>query len=408
MLRIQRLSKAASILSCGVCPSLATRSSATGNWPARIRTQPTRRLWLYRLGESGPLGRRIRSVFTAGSAPPARFDQGLLDADLDRLRVLYHQEGFREAEVEATVDSVGIGEVAVTFHIVPRSPTYVRNVEYTGVDHLAVEQHVRLARGTLLRVDRVDRERPLHLRGRRQRYSETMMLDERRRLLSFLRDEGYATVTRDSIEVHVFTPAPDSFDLRFVVIGTGPRYAFGDLAFDILGPETEMAMRTDTVAMEAPSDSVAGGIASFRFRYEGKLTPGLLTRTLQFAPGDWYSQSAVLATRQRLEGTGVFLFTDFVPGEGIEAGEGAAPRLSHRVDLRTRSRHQIRLETFNAGAYGHLGEFGHGVRYGGRHHLRERQLAGPRRIVSHTCHTVPSRPSSRSGTSCLPLPKRRS
>lgn len=330
----------------------------------RIRIQPNRRflgipgmtwwLWLYRLGESGKLGERISDAVMAGGESPAYLDTGVLAADVERLRLLYRQEGFRQAEVGARVDTVEAGNVAITFRIDAGSATYIRAVEYEGVDHLSPQQQLRLARGTLLQIGSIDPDRPLRLQARGQRYSETTLLEERRRVLSFLRDEGFAAMTRDSIRAIVFAPSPDSFDVRFVV-GTGPRYRFGDVAFHVVGPEGDASVRTDSVAFEAPSDTVAGGGAAFRIEYESKLRPSLLARTLQFRPGDWYVQSDVLATKRRLEATGVFLFTDIIPGTIDSHQDGGAPRLPHRIDLRTRSRHQIRLETFMLQRTGVLG-----------------------------------------------------
>lgn len=319
----------------------------------RVRTKPNRRfvkipratwwLWMYRLGNSGILGERLSNSLMAGGEPPAALDMDVLQADLDRLRLLYRQEGFFEAEVAVRIDTVAAGKAAVIFQVTPGLPTYIRNVRYDGVDHLTPDQHVRLAQDAVLRVEPVDQDRPLYLRARRQRYSETMLHSEVRRILTFLRDEGYPAVTRDSIRAVVFEAVPDSFDLR-LEIGTGPRYRFGDVSFEIAGPEPELAERSETFSLEASSDSVAGGTASFRFRNEKKLSSGLLVRTLRFTPGDWYSQSRVLATRRRLEGTGVFLFTDIVPQPSTGQFTGTVPTLSHRVDLRTRNRHQIGFE----------------------------------------------------------------
>ncbi len=317
----------------------------------RVRTKPNRRfaklpgvtwwLWMYRLGNSGILGERLSNSLMAGGEPPATLDMDVLQADLDRLRLLYRQEGFFEAEVAARIDTIAAGRAAVIFQVTPGLPTYIRNVQYDGVDHLTPDQHVRLAQDAVLRVEPIDPEHPLYLRARRQRYSETMLHSEVRRILTFLRDEGYPAVTRDSIRA-VVTPS-DSFDVCFE-IGTGPRYRFGDISFEIAGPEPKVAERSETLLLETSSDTVAGGTASFRFRNEKKLSSGLLVRTLRFTPGDWYSQSKVLATRRRLEGTGVFLFTDIVPQPSTGPFTGAVPTLSHRVDLRTRDRHQIGFE----------------------------------------------------------------
>lgn len=323
----------------------------------RVRTHPNRRflgiprmtwwLWLYELGESGVLGERVGDALMRGGEPPAYLDRGVLASDAERLRILYRQEGFRDASVDVEVDTLANRRADILFRIEPGSPTFIRTVTFDGADHLTADQKLRLARGTLLESEVVGRERPLTFRADDQRYSEPTLLEERRRLLTFLRNEGYAAVTRDSIRALVFPATPDSFDVT-LRIGTGPRFRFGDLEYLVTGPEPEADTRLDTITFRAPSDTVAGGRARFQFEDESTLSPGLLTRTLQFRPGEWYDQSDVLATKRRLDGSGVFLFTDIVPlpEDTVRVQALGAPRLPHRFELRTRRRHQIRLETF--------------------------------------------------------------
>ena len=323
----------------------------------RVRTQPNRRflgvggltwwLWLYRLGESGFLGDRVGGALMAGGEPPAYLDHNVLAADVERLQLLYTQEGFRDAVVEADVDTVNADQVSVSFIINPGDPTFIRHVEYVGLGPLEPEQQYRLARGTLLRTARVTRDRPLSLDMQDQRYSEPTLLEERRRLLTFLRNEGYASVTRDSIRALVFPQSTDSFDVTFR-IHTGRRFRFGDVHFQVDGPEPAAGSRRDTLLLRSPADTLADGLATVHIDGESKLAPSLLTRTLQFRPGEWYSQASVLATKRRLEGTGVFLFTDIAaqPSDTVRMFPGAPPRLPHRAELRTRRRHQLRLETF--------------------------------------------------------------
>ncbi len=323
----------------------------------RIRTGSNRRflgipgvtwwLWLYRLGESGVLGERVGNALMAGGEPPAYLDWNVLAADVERLSMFYRQEGFRDSSVEAEVDTLASDEVAVVFRIEPGRPTFIRRVNYEGLDELASERQLQFARGTLLAAERIDTRQPLAFRTPGQRYSEPTLLEERRRMLTFLRDAGYAAVTRDSIRALVFSQTPDSFDVTFRV-RTGPRYRFGDVHFVVEGPESGSESRRDTLRLRPPADTLAGGTATVTIDNESRLSPGLLTRTLQFHPGEWYSLASVLATKRRLEGTGVFLFTDVraLPADTARLRPEAPPRLPHRIDLRTRRRHQIRLETF--------------------------------------------------------------
>ncbi len=321
-----------------------------------IRTRTNRRflgipgatwwLWLYRLGDT--LGGGVGRALKATGEPPAYLDSTVVAADLERLRLFYAREGFRQASVEARIEPVGPDRrVRVVFVIEAGEPTFVREVRYDGVEPLEPEQKLRLVRGTLLRYERIDPENPLRFRARDQRYSAPTLLEEGRRLLSFLHREGYAAATRDSIHAIVVPARPDSFDLIFR-IRPGPRYRFGDIHFAVSGPQPDALPRRDTLETPPPEDGVAGGRITIGIEGDSHLESDLLLRALRFTPGAWYDQDKLLATKRRLDATGVFAFTDILaqPRDTVRVPPDHAPRLPHRIEARTRQRHQIRFETF--------------------------------------------------------------
>src|SRR5690606_31903325 len=101
---------------------------------------------------------------------------------------------------------------------------------------------------------------------------------------------------------------------------------------------------------------------------ETRLSAQLLNRSLRFAPGTPFDQSRVLATKRRLEATGVFAFTNVAPSEAVPAAgatDAAEPRLNYVFDLRTRPRHSFGSEWFMLQRGGALGgadaELGMGI-----------------------------------------------
>ncbi len=334
----------------------------------RIRTAPNRRflgipgftwwLWLYRLGASGTFGKRFGQALMDGGEPPAYLDTLVVEADIERLRLYYQQEGFRQAQVTARIDTTGRGTRAeVLFEIASGRPTYIRRVAYDGLDGLDAGQQLRLAEGSLLPSQGLDAETPLRFRVHRQRYSEPLLLEERRRLLTVLRNEGFAAVTRDSIQAIITPSSLDSFDVRFRV-RPGPRYRFGPVHFEVTGPEERLGQRLDTLDNAAFRNGLAHELITWQIRHESQLDADLLARSLQFRPGDWYDQSQLLATKRRLEATGVFSFTDIVSLRPDTTAGLGAPWLSHRIAVRTRPRHQVRFETFMVQRSGVLGGVG--------------------------------------------------
>jgi hypothetical protein len=302
--------------------------------------------------------------------PPAYFDASVLEGDIERLRAFYEQEGFRDAEVRASVHYEEPGnQVTVRFHVEPGEPTYLREVALGGIDHLSPDRRRRLMAQSLLQPTDIDPDSLSSFNARNQRYSEQQLLEERSRLITFLRNEGYARISRDSIRVIVYERPPDSVDVTFQ-IRPGRRYRFGDIQFAVTGPEPDASTRFDTLLTPAesrrrqrstPTDSLSteSGWVTSQVTNERRLNPEVLTTALRFMPGDWYDQSRVLTTKQRLERAGVFSFSDAVPlwsqttpaPDSLAAIEqpAAAPadlRLPHRIELRTRPRHRIRLESF--------------------------------------------------------------
>lgn len=326
----------------------------------RVRTEANRRflglpgftwwLWLYRLGESGKLGNRMGEALMNSGEPPAYLDASVVAADVERLELFYLQEGFRQVAVASRVDtSLERAHVDVSFLIKPGSPTYIRNVVYEGLDSLQVDQQLKLVRGSFIPSTSIDEEHPLQYLAQNQRYSEPLLLEERRRVLAYLRDEGYAAVTRDSIRAIIIPTQSDSFDVSFR-IQPGPRYRFGEIHFDVTGPESLIARRGNRESADEEEQEV-----TWKIQKETRLKPSLLMRSLQFQPGDWYSQSQLLATKRRLEGTGVFSFTNITSGSFDTQDASLIGGLPQRIEMSTRQRHQVRFETFLLQRSGVLG-----------------------------------------------------
>lgn len=333
------------------------RHFSEGTLKERIQTRPNRRIlgipgltwwrWVYQLGSAEWMWSRLGSALQSGGEPPAYLDSTAVSADVDRLELFYRQRGFREASVSYRVEPRrGSERVRVVFEVDAGSATYLRRVSYAGLASLRRSQQRRLADESVFEAAAVSLGDTLTMTLQNQRYREPTLLEERRRLLSFLKNEGYAGVSRDSIRAVVYRAAPDSFDVTLRV-RTGPRYRFGDVRFEITGPETS-SPRFDT--LDVPVDTSGGDRprVTSRIEDETRLKPGLLRRSLQFTPGKYYDQSAVQATKRRLEGAGVFTFTNLSPqyGDEVVAPSTGEHYLPVRIEGRVQQRHRVEAETF--------------------------------------------------------------
>jgi outer membrane protein insertion porin family len=331
-----------------------------------LRTRPNRTflgipgvtpsLWLYELGTPRTaLGR----AFQRAGEPPALYDPELVEADRMRLQVLFRQAGFLSAQVASDAQPIGGELVRVVFGIARGPASIVRTVGFDGLEKLSREERLWIIQRSLLHLgveeDAAVHARPVVPAAAGQRLAEAQLLEERRRLLADLREIGFAQITRDSIRalaqpVDTLPGRQPVFDVS-LEIRTGQRFTFGDVQFRVMGPE-DAPTRTDSVV-------VGDGVATAEITGDRRLSPELLYRALRFEPGDVYRQSQLLETKRRLDGTGAFTFSEISPLPAMTeqpiAGD-ALPRLPHRIVLRTRPRHSVRLEGFVLQRTGVLGE----------------------------------------------------
>jgi len=333
------------------------RHFSEGTLKENLRTRPNRRIlgipgltwwrWVYRLGSADWMWNRLGSALRSGGEPPAYLDSTTVGADAERLELFYQQRGFRDAAVSYRVESrASDNRVRVVFTVEPGAATYLRRVQYAGLGSLRTRQKRRLVEETVFEAASTSLGDTLSVTVRGQRYQEPMLLEERRRLLSFLQNEGYAGVSRDSVRAVVYPVAPDSFDVTLRV-RTGPRYRFGDVHFEATGTESSPP-RHDTLDVAVDTTGGERPLVTSRIADERRLDPGILRRSLQFTPGMYYDRSAVQATKRRLDGTGVFTFTNFSPqyGQAVRADTTRAPYLPLRIEGQTQQRHRVQLETF--------------------------------------------------------------
>ena len=313
-----------------------------------IQTSPNRRflgfrgvywwLWLYRVGERGRLGSRLSRALMSIGEPPSLLDETLLAADLERLRIFFEREGYLQANIVPHVEIHG-QRATVTFHIDQGPSTVISRVSYTGLDSLNVQQQQELAHTSIF--PPLSDQPLLNYRSVPQRFQERKLIEERQRILTLLRNMGYASVTRDSIRAIVTPTATDSFDVE-LRIQTGRRFRHGPVMFEVQGPERDATRRMDTLR---------SGVTSI-IEGDTRIKNSLLIKSLRIHPNHWYNQSDIQATKRQLEATGIFSFTDIVSQDPVDW------ILPHRITVRTRPRHQFLLSTFVRQINDALGDVG--------------------------------------------------
>jgi len=315
-------------------------------------------LWIYRWGTKSRLPRRLKEGIIKSGEKPAYLDLVVMEKDADRLRLFFRQQGYRAAVVTPRIqkNNPDSSQVSVQFAITPGAPTFIRNFRYLGLEKLTSDQQSRLLSESLLGVGKMPIA-AFTFDGAGQRYIEPKLYEERRRIITFLQDEGYPEITRDSIRVIVTPIRADSFDVSMLV-GMGRRYRMGDIRFRVNGPDGSEAQR-DTLQWIEREEQPRLYVTATRTG-ESSLNPHLLNALMQFTPGEWYNQSKLLQTKLLLEQTGLFPFTNFLPTYAASKTHGDRTYVPIEVDLRTRSRFEVSwdgslLQRFNTNTSDEIG-----------------------------------------------------
>jgi len=289
-------------------------------------------LWLYRVGESGKLGARLSRAFMTLGEPPSLLNDTMIDSDVDQLRLFFEREGYLQSAITSQINILN-HQVVVIFHIIQGPATVVGHISYSGLDSLDTPLLHELVESSLY--PPMHNQPLLNYRTMPQRFRETQLIQERRRLLDLLQNMGYATVMRDSIRALITPIAPDTFKVELRV-RLGKRFRYGAIHFEVDGPEPAVPIRMDTLSV----DTLSSALITSSIQGDRRIKTSLLTKSLHVTPGDWYDWSEIQATKRRLESSGVFMFTDIVRLDAVDE------QLPHRIFVRTRPRHQFLLSSF--------------------------------------------------------------
>lgn len=292
--------------------------------------------------------------------PPSRLDRNLISNDIQRIKEYYRSNGYLETEVRSSVVEFKKGRVELGFIIDEGKPSYIRNVLYTGVpdfqnDKITVDFFkLGFFRGTQVNDTTFSHNRRLTF--------ENITL-ERERIISFLKDQGYASVQNDSITAELRRDPRDlnQIDLLFRV-KAGKIYSFGDIEIKVLNDnETDENLKIEESV--TTSTDISGETHSLRLRKESnsRVNYSLLKDRLLIEPGERYNHQKYLRTINRYQDLGIFTLRRFALDS-----EGGLPNFENYalpvfIELQTLPQHRIGFDFFGLQRYG-FGA-GAGIRY---------------------------------------------
>ncbi|MEX2602481.1 MAG: BamA/TamA family outer membrane protein [Balneolaceae bacterium] len=280
---------------------------------------------------------------------PALLNRSVLGNDMERIRLYYENIGFFEAAIDTTIVEYRPERVEVTFLIDEGPPSRIQSISYTGVPEFEnpelLESFYMNNRFSQQAVDDTTFRTDV-------RYNAQQLREEQTRIINFMRNNGYASVQRDSVRALIRRDSVDPQLLNVLfLIASGTPYTFGDLHIRLSGPEGGEEY-TQTQTLSEPPFTEGGKTIYIEKDTTAQTEFDLLTDQILFQPGDRFNNSLYLQSVNEFQNLGMMTIRRFGLSE-----EGSLPDYSNSeipvyFDLQTLPRYSIRTEFFGMRRYG--------------------------------------------------------
>lgn len=281
--------------------------------------------------------------------PPVYLDRNILAKDISRIKTYYESIGFQGTEVDTSVFEYKENKVEVTFMIDEGPAAHLKTISYTGMPDISDDKINEFFKDNPIIEKRIN-DSTFRVN---KRFQYDYLTNERNRIISFLKDNGYAAVQRDSIQAQVKKEDENPYNQHVLfIINSGNVYTFGDVYIRLSSSERQGVYdQADTVRVTHESDSTLYHI--YLEKDSRSFTNfNLLTEQLLFSPGMQFNQNRYMRTMNEFQNLNMMSVNRF----GLSQ-DGSLPDYSNQslpvlYDLQTVPRQRIRSEFFGMQRYG--------------------------------------------------------
>ncbi len=292
---------------------------------------------------------------------PVYLDRVTIANDKERIRLHYENRGYFEATVDTSVVEYRRNRVEVTFLIEEGPASRIRSIAYTGFPEFEEDgKREEFFRNTELGGSAID-DSTFNVN---RQYSAQELRAEQTRIINFLRNNGYASVQRDSVRALIKRDVEDPLTLDVLYrINPGRIYTFGDLYISLAGPGGTPGLSASSGAYDetrtiTEEPYVTGGKTIRMEKDETAQTRfSLLTDQILFKPGDTFNHALYLQSVNEFQNLGMLNIRGFGLSEDGSLPDYSGDEIPVFFDLQTLPKHSVSTEFFGMHRYG----FGTGI-----------------------------------------------
>ncbi|MEX0660294.1 MAG: BamA/TamA family outer membrane protein [Balneolaceae bacterium] len=298
----------------------------------------------------------IHQAIGVGEAP-SYLNRELVATDIDRIRTYYQNLGYFEATVDTSIIEFRTNRVEVSFIIEEGPRSRIRSVAYQGWPDFEDEQMMLDFYGASEIGSDMENDSTFSV-DRFYRVSD--LRTEQTRIVNFLKNNGYASVQRDSVLALVKPIAEEehSYDVLFS-INPGGFYTFGDVHIKLAGPDADTYDEYEESLQITDEENTMPGYSINMEKQESAQTRfSLLSDQIVFKPGEPFDQSAYIRSVNAFQNLGIFLTNRFGLNEEVNSPDFSQPDIPVFIELQSIPKHSISAELFGMRRYGFGTGFG--------------------------------------------------
>lgn len=225
---------------------------------------------------------------------PEYFDPFVFDADFERLKTFYQDQGFFQSRLDTgIVMDAARQSVTLTVKVQEGPRSLIDSIRYIGFDHLPADMAEEIEQNPIVKVG--------------DPFIMEQVVAERGRLVNAFFNNGFVHVRVDTVVGHLYESTGDIF--LIFAFSRGNRFTFGDVS-----------VRQDSTVREQVEEEV-------------------ILRHLDFRKGDFYSEAKKVESERNLNRLGVFEASRVEPL--VDTAEDSLLAIPMRVFARSRPFHEL-------------------------------------------------------------------
>lgn len=315
---------------------------STGELHSVIRTETNRRflgipgatLWysMYRIS-GGRFGEE-----------PAFLDKNELGRDIERIENYYESHGYLQTDVDTLTVEYNRNRVEISFIIEEGTRASIESIIYSG---LPVFDSPDIREKFFDDSDLIGSAYNDTTYSAKLPFTFDNLVSERRRIIDFLRNEGHASVQRDSVMIVVKEESDDDTELDIMYrINPGEVFKFGDLHINVRGPQQGESEEVLEDEYNGPPHTVDGFNIFLKRDRESQIRTGPILEHILFKPGEQYNHELLNQTVNQFQRLDMMTVRQHSLSEDGSAPDYSREHLPVSLDLQTMPRHRIRGDLF--------------------------------------------------------------